>query len=77
MTVDLKSMQSIIAYAAVVFGVLTQALQGIHLPPTASAILGVFGILLHPDTSVNAVATAVTARREPVATTTTETVKGL
>lgn len=44
--------QKVIAYASIVFGVLTQTLSGIHLPPTASIILGVFGILLHPQTSV-------------------------
>ena len=49
--------QHIMADAAVVFGVLTQALSGIHLSPTASAILGVFGILLHPWTSVTSTPT--------------------
>lgn len=52
MTVDGKTIQAIIAYASLVFGVLTQALQGIHLPVAASVILGVFGILLHPNTSI-------------------------
>ena len=47
-----KDAQRVIAYAAVVFGVLTTQLQAIHLPPVASAILGVFGVLLHPDTSI-------------------------
>lgn len=52
MTVDLKSLQTIIAYASIVMGVLTTTLSGIHLPPVASAILGVFGVLLHPSTSI-------------------------
>jgi hypothetical protein len=51
-TIDLKSFQTIIAYASIVMGVLTTQLQGIHLPTAASVILGVFGILLHPQTSV-------------------------
>jgi hypothetical protein len=45
-------LQRLTAYASIVMGVLTQALAGIHLPVAASAILGVFGILLHPDTSI-------------------------
>jgi hypothetical protein len=54
-TTQLKTVtQHVMADAAVVFGVLTQTLSGIHLSPTASAILGVFGILLHPWTSVTA-----------------------
>ena len=44
--------QHVLAYAAVVLGVLTTQLQGIHLPTWGSAILGIFGILLHPWTSV-------------------------
>jgi hypothetical protein len=52
--------QHVMADAAVVFGVLTQALSGIHLTPTASAILGVFGILLHPWTSVTSTPTSPT-----------------
>lgn len=51
-TLNQKTIQTIIAYASIVFGVLTQALSGIHLPPTASIILGVFGVLLHPTTSI-------------------------
>lgn len=51
---SLKAFQNVIAYAAVVMGVLTTQLQGVHLPPVASVILGVFGILLHSDTSVHA-----------------------
>ena len=47
-----KLAQTIIAYASVVFAVLTSTLNGIHLPPVASAILGIFGILLHPQTSI-------------------------
>ena len=59
-TIDNKTIQAIIAYAAVVFGVLTTQPNGIHLSPTASAILGVFGILLHPDTSITVPATGTT-----------------
>ena len=44
--------QHVMAYAAVVFGVLTTQLQGIKLPMAASVILGVFGVLLHPWTSI-------------------------
>ena len=44
--------QHIMAYAAIVVGVLTTQLQGIQLPSWGSAILGAFGILLHPWTSV-------------------------
>lgn len=52
MTINTKTLQEIIAYAAIVMGVLTTTLQGVHLPPVASAILGVFGVLLHPSTSI-------------------------
>ena len=41
--------QRLIAYASIVMGVLTTQLQAIHLSPTASLLLGGFGILLHPD----------------------------
>ena len=61
MTVDGKTIQAIIAYASIVMGVLTSQLSGIHLPPLASAILGIFGVLLHPDTSVNALPKPPTA----------------
>ena len=44
--------QHVMAYAAVVVGVLTTQLSGIKLPVWGSAILGIFGILLHPWTSV-------------------------
>lgn len=54
MTVDGKTVQAIIAYAAVVMGVLTTVLSGIQLPHWGSVILGVFGVLLHPDTSITA-----------------------
>lgn len=47
-------LQHVMSYAAIVFGVLTTQLQGIHLPTWGSAILGVFGILLHPWTSITA-----------------------
>lgn len=46
--------QKVIAYGSIVMAVLTQALAGIHLPMVASAILGAFGVLLHPDTSFGA-----------------------
>ena len=52
MTIDTKTIQTLIAYASVVFGVLTQTLSGIQLSPTASIILGLFGVLLHPKTSI-------------------------
>ena len=45
-------LQHVMAYAAVVMGVLTTQLQGVKLPVWGSVILGVFGILLHPWTSV-------------------------
>lgn len=57
MTFDSKTIQAIIAYASIIMGVLTTQLQGVHLPVWGSAILGIFGILLHPDTSVTAPAT--------------------
>jgi uncharacterized membrane protein len=47
-----KLIQTVIAYGAIVMAVLTQALAGVHLDPVASAVLGVFGILLHPGTSI-------------------------
>ena len=59
-TVNGKTVQAIVAYAAIVFGILTTQLQGIHLPALASAILGVFGVLLHPQTSITAPAVPVT-----------------
>lgn len=73
------TVQKAVAYAAIVFGVLTQALQGIHLPPVASGILGVFGILLHPGTSVNALAQSVTksSAAVPVKDAVETVVKGL
>jgi hypothetical protein len=77
MVVDLKSMQQIIAYASIVMGVLTQALAGIHLPVVASAILGVFGILLHPDTSVNTAGTTVTTTTAPTSRSNAAPVQGL
>lgn len=54
MTFDSKTIQAIISYASIIMGVLTTQLQGVHLPVWGSAILGIFGILLHPDTSVTA-----------------------
>lgn len=67
MTINLKSLQNVIAYTSIVMGVLTQALAGVHLPPVASGILGVFGILLHTQTSVHST--------EPVSTTTAATAR--
>jgi hypothetical protein len=58
MTVDSKTIQYVISYASIVMGVLTTQLQGIHLPTWGSVILGIFGVLLHPDTSVTAVPAA-------------------
>ena len=52
MTINPKLVQQIVSYIAILFGVLTTQLQSIHLPPTASLILGAFGILLHPQTSI-------------------------
>jgi hypothetical protein len=52
MYVNPKLVKQVISYASIIMAVLTQALSGIHLSPTASAILGVFGVLLHPDTSI-------------------------
>lgn len=52
-----KVVQSLMAYASIVFGILTQAFSGIHLPVLASAILGGFGILLHPQTSITSAPT--------------------
>lgn len=77
MTVDLKSMQTIIAYASIVMGVLTQALAGIHLPAVASAILGVFGVLLHPDTSVTTSPTATVVTKTGTSAASADVVKGL
>jgi len=50
MTVTLQSFWSIVrqvaAFAAIVFAALTQALGSIKLSPVASAVLGVFGIVI-------------------------------
>lgn len=68
------SLQSVIAYASIVMGVLTSQLSAIHLPTVASAILGIFGVLLHPQTSVTSSAPSVkatdTATDTPTATAT-------
>jgi hypothetical protein len=71
--------QRIIAYAAVIMGVLTQALAGIHLPWVASLILGVFGTLLHPDTSITIPTTPTTAAvaAAPAGTTFVQTAPGV
>ncbi len=55
-----KTVQSIIAYVSIVFGVLTTQLHAIHLPVVASIILGVFGVLLHPQTSITSTQTKAT-----------------
>ena len=60
-------LQHVMAYAAIVFGVLTTQLQGIHLPTWGSAILGVFGILLHPWTSVTSTNAPAQTSETPVA----------
>jgi hypothetical protein len=56
-----RNLQSFIAYASIVFGILTTQLQAIHLPALASAILGVFGVLLHPQTSITSAPTKATS----------------
>lgn len=63
-----KTLQTIVAYLSIVFGVLTTQLQSIHLPVLASAILGAFGVLLHPQTSITApqqTATGGTSTKTP------------
>ena len=50
--IKLPSPQTLMAYASIVMAILTQALSGIHLPVAASAVLGAFGVLLHPQTSI-------------------------
>jgi hypothetical protein len=59
MTINPKTVQAFIAYLSIVAGVLTTTLQGVHLPPIASAILGIFGVLLHPQTSITVPTTTV------------------
>ena len=60
MVITGKLVQSVIAYAAIIFGVLTTGVApSITLPHAASVILGAFGILLHPDTSFTSTATTV------------------
>jgi hypothetical protein len=59
--------QHILADASVLFAILTQVLSGIHLDPTASAIMGVFGVLLHPQTSITATTTPPSPPSPPVA----------
>lgn len=46
--------QRVVSYASIVMGVLTTQLSGIKLPVWGSIILGIFGVLLHPDTSITA-----------------------
>ena len=58
-------LQHVLAYAAVVMGVLTTQLQGVHLPAWGSAILGIFGILLHPWTSVTSTSAPAQAPAPP------------
>lgn len=46
-------MRTLVAYAAIVMGILTTGpVHSITLPVVASALLGGFGVLLHPHTSV-------------------------
>jgi hypothetical protein len=46
-------MRTLMAYAAIVMGILTSGpVNQITLPVVASAMLGAFGVLLHPHTSV-------------------------
>jgi hypothetical protein len=59
MLINGKTLQTLMAYGAIVMSVLTQALAGVHLPAIASGVLGVFGILLHPNTSITAPASEV------------------
>ena len=65
--------QRVISYASIVMGVLTTQLSGVKLPTWGSIILGVFGILLHPDTSI----TIPNTPPAPGTTTTTTTSKSL
>lgn len=67
MTVSPKLIQSIISYVSIIMGILTTQLQGIHLPVVASIILGVFGVLLHPQTSITATPAATTPVTAPPA----------
>jgi hypothetical protein len=46
--------QRIVAYAGIVMGVLTTVVASVHLPTAGSSALALFGILLHPDTSITA-----------------------
>lgn len=46
-------MRTLMAYAALVMGILTAGpVHSITLPVIGSALLGAFGVLLHPHTSV-------------------------
>lgn len=65
MIVNTKLLQELMAYAAIVFAVLTQAFPSIGLPPVASGVLGAFGIVLHPLTSVNATVSASSTAVQP------------
>jgi hypothetical protein len=47
-----KVFQRLVAYVSLVMGVLTTVLADIKLPGAGSGALAIFGILLHPDTSV-------------------------
>ena len=63
-----KAVQSVIAYVAIVMGILTTGpVSGITLPHLASALLGGFGILLHPHTSVTSPPASATPVVPPVA----------
>lgn len=65
MTISKAVMQELMAYAAIVMSVLTQTVPSITTPAVASAILGVFGILLHPQTSVSATVSAIDSAIHP------------
>jgi hypothetical protein len=67
MNIKIPSVQSIIAYLSIVMGVLTTQLSAIHLPTAASVILGVFGVLLHPQTSIVVPSPSETPKDPPAA----------
>ena len=68
--VNSKLVQTIVSYAAIIMGVLTTQLNGIKLPTAASIILGIFGVLLHPQTSI-------TVPNEPISTPTATPAAGV
>jgi hypothetical protein len=44
--------QRFVAYASIAMALITSVVSTIHLPTVSSGALALFGILLHPDTSV-------------------------